>query len=254
MSTLVAVVICVVQCLAMLACLEIGFRLERRHRGETPAPEASSVFDTATLALLGLLLGFAFAASMTRFNARRDLIVQEANTIGVAYLAVDLLPSARQTEMRNLFRRYLATRMRVYSDVDAGRDFGPARSEAFLLQRRMWTKAVEAYHGDSGDGVSRVLLPALRDMINATTERNISLSLQMPPAILALLLCVALLASFMAGNGMAKSGRRSALHGALFVIGVCLTIYIVLDLDNPRSGLVRNIQAEQALRGLMHVM
>jgi hypothetical protein len=65
---------------------------------------------------------------------------------------------------------------------------------------------------------------------------------------------VALLASFMAGHGMAKSGRRSALHGALFVVGVCLTIYIILDLDNPRRGLVRNLEAEQALRGLMHLI
>jgi hypothetical protein len=58
----------------------------------------------------------------------------------------------------------------------------------------------------------------------------------------------------MAGHGMAKSGRRSTLHGALFVVGVCLTIYIILDLDNPRSGLVRNLEAEQALRGLMQLI
>jgi hypothetical protein len=254
MSILVAVTICVVQCLAMLLCLEIGFRLGRRYRRETPTRETTNIFDSATLALLGLLLAFAFAASMTRFNARRDLIVQEANTIGAAYLAVEVLPSARQPEMRILFRKLLEARMEVYGAADAGRDSGPARREALLLQRRIWTRAVEAYHSDAGDGVSKVLLPALKEMIQATTERNISLSLKIPPAILALLLGVALLASFMAGHGMAKSGRRSTLHGALFVVGVCLTIYIILDLDNPRSGLVRNLEAEQALRGLMQLI
>ena len=71
--------------------------------------------EAAVFALLGLLLGFSFAGGTSRLDARRQLIVQEANAIGTAYLRLNLLPSTEQPEMRRLFREYVDARLHVMS-------------------------------------------------------------------------------------------------------------------------------------------
>jgi len=83
--------------LGILLCLEIGFRigLASSKRNNELAYEGTGTIDPAVFALLGLLLGFSFAGAMSRFDARRQLIVKEANTIGTAYLRVDLLPARK---------------------------------------------------------------------------------------------------------------------------------------------------------------
>ena len=102
--------------MGILLCLEIGFRigLASSKRNNELAYEGTGTIDAAVFALLGLLLGFSFAGAMSRFDARRQLIVNEANTIGTAYLRVDLLPAAEQSEVRALFREYLDARLRAF--------------------------------------------------------------------------------------------------------------------------------------------
>jgi hypothetical protein len=64
-----------------------------------------------------LILAFSFSGALTRFDVRRHLVVEEANDIGTAWLRIALLPSDAQLQMRDLFRRYLDSRIEVYRQV-----------------------------------------------------------------------------------------------------------------------------------------
>ena len=78
--------------------------------------------EGAVYGLLGLLIAFSFSGAASRFEARRDLIVQEANAIGTAYLRLDLLPDEARDGLREKFRRYLDTRLSAYRkmpDIEA---------------------------------------------------------------------------------------------------------------------------------------
>ena len=85
--------ICVV---VFLAIIELGFRLGRRQR-RGAADEAAKThiggLQTALLGLLALLLGFTFAMSVTRFEARKNLVLEEASH-RQRLLAFALLPPA----------------------------------------------------------------------------------------------------------------------------------------------------------------
>ena len=72
--------LCLLLFAGMLLLLEIGFRLGIRFE-KARGGEATSIFDSAVFALLGLLLGFGFAGAVDRLDKRRDLIVAEANDI-----------------------------------------------------------------------------------------------------------------------------------------------------------------------------
>ena len=65
-------------------------------------------------ALFGLLIAFTFSGGASRLDTRRQLIAEEANAIGTAYLCLDLLPASDQPALRGLFRDYLDSRLAVY--------------------------------------------------------------------------------------------------------------------------------------------
>ena len=87
--------------------------------------------ESALFGLLGLLLAFSFGGATNRFNTRRALIVDEANALGTAWLRLDLAPVAEQPALRDVFRRYLDSRLAVYAsfpDIEAAKAISCARA------------------------------------------------------------------------------------------------------------------------------
>jgi len=232
-----------------VACLEGGYRIGRRASARHPdfAHEGVGAIEAAIFALFGLLLGFSFAGATSRLDVRRHQIVQEANAIATAYLRLDLLPATEQLDLRHLFRQYLDTRLNMYRRLPdlAAADQELARAQR--IQQEIWSGAVAGSHADPTQNAVRMLLPALNEMMDLTTARSIALRTSLPTLILALLVSLALLSGLVAGYAMAKRQRRSGLHTLLYAGIVAVTVYAVLDLDNPRSGLIRLDAADSAL-------
>ena len=237
--------------LAMVVCLEIGYRVgHRRIQRDGAAHEGLGSIEAATFALLGLLLGFAFSGALGRFDNRRNLIVQEVKAIGTAYLRLDLAPTDDQPELRRLFREYLDARVRVYATPtdDEATDRSIATAEG--VQRRIWSALMESSQHDANQHVARTIVPAVNEMIDITTVRTVALHTRLPDAILALLLIVALCSAMTAGYAMAKRGHRSILHVILYATSIAMTIYVVLDLEHPRRGLIRLDATDRILEQL----
>ncbi len=110
--------------IAMLLLLEVGRRVGNKRLASDPegARAGTGAVEGAVFALLGLLIAFTFSGAASRFDARRDLVVQESNAIGTAYLRLDLLPANAQPAMRERFRQYLDARLDIYHKLP---DFRP---------------------------------------------------------------------------------------------------------------------------------
>jgi ABC-type glycerol-3-phosphate transport system permease component len=230
---------------AILGVLEIGFRWARRLDAAT-VHEGTGGIEAAVFGLLGLLLAFSFAGAMARLDARRQLIVQEANAIGTAYLRLDVLPAAEQPPLRQWFREYVDARLEVHQklpDLDAAQ---AAVDRGAAILQPIWTRAVSA--SQSGQASTAILvLPALNEMIDVTTSRSVLIHTHLPSLILSLLILVTLLSALLAGYAMARRPRRSWLHRVAFAAAISATVYAVMDLDHPRSGIIRLEAADQPL-------
>jgi hypothetical protein len=228
--------------LAVLLLLEVGRRIGHRRlkrEGDTVFGGIGSL-DGAVLGLLGLLVAFSFSGAASRFDARRQLVVQEANAIGTAYLRVDLLAAPAQPAVRASFRRYLDSRLEVYRrlpDVEAARD--ELRRSADL-QAQLWALAVAAcgQAGSSSDAC-RLLLPALNEMIDITTTRTGAAGIHPPRVIFAMLVVTALTSALLAGYGLAAGRTRKSLHMVAFAAVIAVAVYVIVDLEYPRLGLIR---------------
>ena len=227
------------------------------HRGreETERERVGLVtVETAIYALLGLMVAFTFSGATSRFDVRRAQTVQEANAIGTAYLRLDLLPATAQPALRDKFRRYAEERIAVYRalpDLGASNAYA-ARAEA--LQAEIWNGAIAALR-DAPAHASLLLVPALNDMIDITTTRAIALRTHTPTVILYALAVLTLVCSLLVGYGLA-GGKPFAtnLHMIGFALMMTVTIYVILDLDHPRVGLIRLDYVDQAMTDVRAAM
>jgi hypothetical protein len=240
----------------MLMLSELGRRIGQRRFEQDPegARAGIGVVDGAVFGLLGLLIAFTFSGAGSRFDARRQLVVHEANAIGTAWLRLDLLPADAQPALRDLFRRYLDTRLEVYEslpDLDAVKD---ALARGTALQGEIWSRAVAACRSPEGQRAVVVVLPALNEMIDITTTRTMAARTHVPPVIFALLLGLGLICSLLAGYAMAGGRKRSWTHAIGFAAVFALTVYVMLDLEYPRRGLIRIDDMDQVLIELRESM
>jgi hypothetical protein len=233
----------------MLALLEVGRRIGRRrlaHDAEG-ARAGLGVVEGSVFGLLGLLLAFTFSGAASRFDARRPLITQEVNAIGTAWLRIDLLPSEARPTMREGFRRYLDARLDAYRKLPnvaaALQDIARAQG----IQREMWALAVEVCRTEAGAPARVLLLPAMNAMFDVAEARVAAARMHPPHVIFAMPGALALAGALLAGYGMAAGRSRSWIHVVGFAATIAVAIYVILNLEYPREGIIRIDHFDQAL-------
>lgn len=225
----------------MLICLEIGRRLGKHYLAKDPqgAMSGIGVVQGAMFSLFGLLVAFTFSGAPARLDARRHLIQEEANAIGTAYLRLDLLAPESQPALREQFRNYVDSRLEVYRkfpDVDAAR---AELDKSAKLQTALWTQALAAARlpGAHPDAV-KLLVPSLNAMIDISSTRTMSARIHPPTIIFGLLFLLAPVCSLLAGYGMANSKLRNWLHITAFAVVIVISVYVILEIEYPRMGLL----------------
>ena len=235
---------------AMLACLELGRRIGRSRARTDPEgwQAGTGVIEGAIFALLGLMLGFTFSAAIGRIDVRRQQIVAEANAIGTAYLRLDLLPEGEQPAMRDLFRRYTDARLSVYEKVAL--DLPAALAEldrATALQSEIWRATVRATRDRDSSAASRLLLPAVNEMIDITSVRTMAAWTHNPMLFYVLIAVLLVISSLLAGYAMARSRERNWLHIIGFALVTTAVVFVIIDVDYPRIGFFRLDAADRVL-------
>lgn len=247
--TLVVFLFVVALFVSLLVCVEAGYRVGRRLIDANPDVVAGvGVIEAAVFGLLGLLLAFQLSVGQTRMEFRRQLIVKEANAIGTAYLRIDLLPASAQPALRDLFRRYTDTRIAAFNSLPDILRYEQKLAEAGALQGEIWSAAVPAAMSDPNPATRQLVIEPINDLIDVTMDRTIATMNHVPAAILVLMVAVSLVGALLAGHAMAVRRRgRSVLHEVAFAAVVAGTLCVMIDLEFPRYGLVRNDDADRAL-------
>jgi hypothetical protein len=226
-----------------LACYEVGFRVGRwwqdRMPGEQEGP--TEMLVGSLLALMAFLLAVTMGMASDRFDARRGLVLAEANAIGTAYLQSDYLPQPAADEMKDLLRAYLPLRIVAESsDVEAN------LQRSIALHAEMWAIQAEvARSGHSPDLVS-AFGDSLAEVVTLNQARVVAgLYARVPETVVILLLVGSALALGMVGYSAGLKRRRSVLSAVMMVVALGVVLTLVIDLDRPQDGFV-NV-SQQAL-------
>lgn len=227
-----------------LLCYEVGFRVGRwwqdRLPGEQEGP--TEMLVGSILALMAFLLAVTMGMASERFDARRGLVLAEANAIATAYLQADYLPESDAQAMKASLREYLD--LRIVDDPSAVQA-NAKRSVA--LHAEMWAiNAAVARSGHSPDLVS-AFGDSLSEVVALHESRVVAgLYARVPETVVLLLLLGSALSLGMVGYNAGLKRRRSLLSAVVMIVALGVVLTLVIDLDRPRDGFIT--VSQQALR------
>ena len=115
----------------LVAASEAGRQLGVRAAGR--GGDDVSTLEAAILGLLALMIGFTFAMALTRFDARREAVVNEANAIGTTALRARLLPAPHNVEINKLLQEYVRTRLDITQRVVSTTELNAAIARLYQI-------------------------------------------------------------------------------------------------------------------------
>jgi hypothetical protein len=216
---------------------ELAWRLGTRTKGHSGSANISAL-EQSLLGLLALIVGFTFLMSLTRFEARRDAVLNEANAIGTTALRARLLPQPHQTESLKLLREYAQIRLDY---IPTGKSFAevPASIDrSNNIQEALWQQ-VKAVSAENNNMVpTGLFIQALNDMIDNQGKRLSALRNEIPPVVLLSLFGIAAVACGFAGYASGLDPLRTRVPVFITAFLVCSVIAVILDLGRPNAGFV----------------
>lgn len=235
----------------LMAFSEAGFRCGLRLFAARDTGRKAQVggIQGAVLGLLGLLLGFTFAMAVSHFDARRGLVLKEANAIGTTYLRASLLGERHVGPVQDLLRRYAEVRLKYQALAD-----DPAKAAEGLrlfagIQRELWQHATAAAKEAPND-ITATFIVALNETIDVDAERIAAGRARIPAGVWLLLIIVAASGCFITSYGAGGEGERSALGGVFLPLLFIVVIVLVYDISQPRQGMIT--VSQQPLVDLLH--
>jgi hypothetical protein len=223
----------------MILSIRIGIRTGRRKKKRLEeSGKLSTLSDLPMTNLLFFLLAFTFGMSGTRYENRRNIVIDEANCIGTALLRADLYPAQDRTAFRNDFKEYIESRINYFHAGIDGNKKQASEKVTQVISARLWARASKLAFEPANTDATRQMIPALNAMFDITTTRSASERNKVPESILWMLIFMACISAFYSGYSATMKGHVDLLVEIGFCFLISLTVLFTLDLDRPHRGLV----------------
>jgi hypothetical protein len=200
------------------------------------------------LGLLAFMLAFTFGLAASRFDARRQIVIEEANAIGTTYLRARLLPEPEQSEIARLLREYVDVRVRAAQQAEVNE--GLARSEE--LHDQLWSQATAAAARDPGSIMTGLFIQSLNEVIDMHAKRLGALRNRIPITIWITLFGLTVFGMGSTGYQAGLSATRRSPEMLLLGLAFAGVLFLVVDLDRAHAGLLR--VSQQAMLDLQQTM
>jgi len=226
-----------------VAVYEVGYQIGkwgRRRGGADAKPDdgPTGIIVGAILGLMAFLLAITMGMASDRFDARRALVLEETNAIGTTYLRAGYLDEPASSDLRDLLLEYVP--LRIATSDEALLVANLERSEQLLDE--MWAIAEDVARAQPSD-VTALFIESLNEVIDLHTSRFVAgVYARVPPTILLLLVAGVILSLGLVGYNAGLSEKRSPIIAIVLVIALGATLWLVIDLDRPREGLIKTSQ------------
>ena len=221
-----------------LGMVEAGAALSAyalRHQREKEPEAPLGALVGAMLGLLGFILAFTFGMTASRFDVRRQLVLEEANSIKTTYLRAALIPQAQSAEVRRWLREYVDVRLNLTPE-----NLPESIRISEEIHGRLWSQA-QTLTDESMDSELRSLFVAsLNDLINLHQSRKtVGYQYRIPGEVWLSIYLLSVMSMLALGYQVGMCGRRRLLATPLLALAFSLVILMIADIDRPGEGFMR---------------
>ena len=218
----------------LFAQVGVFFRTRLRPLAEDERQDFGVVL-TATMTLLGLLIGFTFSMAISRYDQRKSYEAEEANAIGTEYVRADLLPAADATKVRGLLKKYLDQRVLFYKTRDS-RELAKTDTYTAQLQSELWS-VVQAAAAARPTPPVALAAAGMNDVLNSQGYTQAAWWNRIPTAAWALMATIAVCCNLLIGYEAHGTGKN--LVFVILPLAVSISFFLIADIDSPRGGVIR---------------
>jgi hypothetical protein len=226
--------ICLVAMWAM-SLLGVWIRT-RSHVPENEDRDNLGIVLSATLTLLGLIIGFTFSMATLRYDQRRLYEEGEANAIGTEYVRADLLPAPEAVAVRHLLLVYLDWRIQYYQ-TDYGDRLTTVDAKTAGMQTSLW-RAVLPQAAAQPTPVTALVVSGMNDVLNSQGYTQFSWWNRIPPTAWDLMVAISLVANILVGYATKRSRSGNLLLLVMPAL-IAISFFLISDIDSPRGGIIR---------------
>ncbi|WP_052572984.1 DUF4239 domain-containing protein [Haloferula sp. BvORR071] len=245
--------------LLVMLSLELGYRLGHRSRRKSEDEKESPVSAIAgsVLGLVAFIMAFTFGIVSERYESRKALVREEANSIGTTYLRTDFMPEPDSSESKTLLKNYVAERVafadRLRSGQISGEEMSGALARAGETHKRLWDLAVANARKDMNSDVAALYIDSLNSTIDLHAMRvAVSLQARIPAGIWDSLAALTFLGMLAVGYQMGIAGSKRSLVQPILAVSFSLVIALIASLDRPQASFIE--VSQQPLVDLLNSM
>lgn len=222
--------------IVLAGIVEFGFRLTLRTAADVTRERHEQIVGTRDeiAVLLSLLLGFTLAMVLSRFDLRKELVIEEANAIGTTSLRAEMLAEPSRSKAQELLRQYTEARLEFFKSTTDSGEFQRVLKRSKQVQTDLWQQAVAVAQQSPGP-ITALFIQTLNETIDLDGKRVAALENRVPKEIWAMLVILSLLTCLMVGYS-----QRQRFIPAMLVppLMIAIVMTLIADLDTPGSGLI----------------
>ena len=230
-------VVCLMTAAVFVLSIELGYRLARYQRDHSKEINEAPVGPMvgAILGLLAFMLAFTFGFAASRFEERKQILLNEVNIIRTAFLRAELQPEPIPTESRALLGEYIDVRL---SGTEGGK-LSEAIERSEQLQVALWAQAKAA--AEKGrPPINSLFITSVNDIIDVHSRRvNVAIRNRVPGVVWIVLYTLVILGMLAIGYQAGLASAKRSLTGITLVLAFTAVITMIADLDRPGGGLLR---------------
>ena len=222
--------------LAVIIPLIIGRRYgsyQRRRKEHLQDTAIESVVATAN-ALLAFMLAFTFQISANRYDARKELLMEEVKSIRTVYLRAGLIPEPYRSSTRKYLVEYVDMR------VDLSKD--RTKLDQVIFRNRqildtLWNYSEALAAQDRSSEAYSLYTSSINAVVDANHRRiNMVLVFRIPVAVLWVLFIIGFISMLILGYQFGVSGKGNLMVNLLLATIFAAVMFLILDLDRPETG------------------
>jgi hypothetical protein len=226
----------------LLLAVEAGYRIGLKNRRSGAEERIKARGDAtlgAMLALLGLMLAFTYAFSLSRSDMRKQAIVDEANAIGTAFLRADLAAEPARSELRNRILDYARTRIVHPEMVSTHEKLMEVVVRSEVAQAKLWPATKRMVEAGDPDPIKASIVVAINEVLDAHAKRIAVVFDRLPFIVFALLVLVAAASLAVAAHNAGINGKMSRWRMSIFALVLAALMLVILDFDQGRRGFIQ---------------
>jgi len=189
----------------------------------------------AAFGLLAFMLAITFQIAANRYDARKQLLLEEVTNIRTGWLRAGLISEPYRSNTKKLLCEYVDLRVDLANDASK-LSVGLSRSQQILDSLWKYTEALAEL--DRSSEIYALYTTSVNDMIDAYNQRiTVSLQYHIPGAVLFVLFIISFVSMFLLGYQFGISGKGSFRLIILLSLIFAFVMFLILALDQPEKGL-----------------